>query len=340
MKTKALALSLAAAMLLAGCGQVTDTGANIPDNTKGNESNGNSAVTTDTQDSAEENGGSTEPTDPAFEEYKDNILSEPFGFELYNDGHTDTWEKRYAVAALMLEAIAQPGTEFDPADASIGDMDLNAKETEGFMTWLKFENDVTFKVGDATRTGSMLMVVEDDGHYYFDIGNGENDGGMTIFDKSYIPKILEAASAEVPDDDLENRTAPTTAIEEVYEDDDFSKADLLIMTGDSESVEITDNDDKNAIIKAVLIELTGTFIESDEVWLDQHKYMGKESSVFLMFDFGEPTNIGVGNDIVQGVYVVALTGNDEDGYLIQVDNKTVYELDPEVIQQIRLRACD
>lgn len=477
MKTKALALSLAATVLLSGCGQVADTGSNIPDNTKGNAADANSAVATDIQESETQNDDdayyedmlaqlnglsffydnaiqdcnenntdvaklvleavaqpgtqeqevdtsiyymtiedfqlvlefenvvefkvgdvtisgnmltiinsedcyyfevdtfdteqsttktgsavmfdesyipkiieaagidaegepTNEPEDTEFDEYVNNILENGFGFELYNDGHTDSWEKRYDVARLLLEAIAQPGTEFDQVDAAIGEMDLNAKETEGFMTWLKFENEVTFKVGDATHTGSMLMVVEDDGHYYFDITNGEHNTGMTIFDESYIPKILEAASAEVPDDDLDNRTAPTTAIEEVYDDADFSKANLLIMTGDSESVEITDNDDKNAIIKAVLVELTVTFIESDEVWLDRNKYMGKESSIYLMFDLGEPTNIWVGNDVEQDVYVVALIGNDEDGYLIQVDNETVYELDPEVIQQVRLRACD
>ncbi|MCR5123189.1 MAG: hypothetical protein K6B74_12320, partial [Ruminococcus sp.] len=70
---------------------------------------------------------------------------------------------------------------------------LNTKESSGFMTWLKFEDNVSFKVGDTVMSGSTLNMIDYDGSYYFFIGEIEEMTGMVRFDSNYIPRILEAA---------------------------------------------------------------------------------------------------------------------------------------------------
>ncbi len=138
-----------------------------------------------------------ETPEPAPEEGEvltpENIGDYMFGFELFNDGHLNCWEARYDCAKIMLEAIAQQGAGKARVDHVPDVQELNAKETAGFMTWLKFEEPVNFKVGDTVMSGSSLNIVDYEGRYYFYIGEFEEIDCMMEFDDSFIPRLLEAA---------------------------------------------------------------------------------------------------------------------------------------------------
>ena len=126
-----------------------------------------------------------------------NIRDFMFGFELFNDGHLNCWGSRYDCAAIMLEAIAQPDTGTAAVDHVPDAQELNAKETSGFMTWLKFEETVNFQVGVTVMSGNSLTIVDLDGRYCFFIGDPEDIDCMMELDGSFIPELLEAAAAGV-----------------------------------------------------------------------------------------------------------------------------------------------
>ena len=142
----------------------------------------------------------TEPSEPVGSEEQsgdvitpENIESYQFGFELFNDGHKNCWDQRYECAKIMLEAVSQTNAAENTVDLTVNVEQLNTKESSGFMTWLKFEDNVSFKVGDTVMSGSTLNMIDYDGSYYFFIGEIEEMTGMIRFDSSYIPRILEAA---------------------------------------------------------------------------------------------------------------------------------------------------
>ena len=123
----------------------------------------------------------------------ENIDSMLFGFELYNDGHKNCWEQRYDCAKIMLEAAANTDPVQNLVDLAVAPGQLNDKESSGFMTWLKFDEPMSFKVGDTVMSGCMLMMIDNDGSYYFFIGESDDVQQMFMLDDSFVPKLLAAA---------------------------------------------------------------------------------------------------------------------------------------------------
>ena len=123
----------------------------------------------------------------------ENIDGVMFGFELFSDGHKNCWEQRYDCAKVMLEAAAQTNPAEDTVDLTVDVGQLNEKESVGFMTWLKFEEPMSFRVGDTVMSGNTLNIIDYDGGYYLFNGEIEEMRGMIRLDDSFIPKILEAA---------------------------------------------------------------------------------------------------------------------------------------------------
>ena len=225
MKRKHLLLALALGLIMSGCGKIDDTDTSsrkagaapvdAADTFLGSKPQTETASQQETVSAPNETGSVSESVpesgngqeevtvpEPSAEIQTENILTPEnisgyqFGFELYNDGHKNCWEQRYECAKLMIEAISQPGTGEKVTDHIPDVEELNSKETNGFMTWLKFEDPMTFRVGDTAMSGTSLNIVDYNGAYYFFIGEIEDIEKMIEFDSSYIPKILAAAGTQ------------------------------------------------------------------------------------------------------------------------------------------------
>ena len=139
------------------------------------------------------------PEDPQdLDSYIRDILNGPYGFEIYNDGHLDAWEQREACAALILEASAEPGTEYTAVDETIAIQELDDYEHKGFRAHIKFEEPKPFRVGADTVEGETLMVLGEAGDYRFFIESRSDEGDLVAspmydFDQEYVPEILKAA---------------------------------------------------------------------------------------------------------------------------------------------------
>lgn len=282
-----------------------------------------------------------EGSKPTFEVLTpENIENYQFGFELYNDGHKDCWEKRYDCAKIMLEAIAQPGTDMKSVDLVITPEQHNEMETKGFMTWLKFEEPMDFKVGDTIMTGNTMEIVKMNDSYYFYVGDMDTITCMYEFDSSYVYKILAAAGISVEiTGSLEQ--SDTQTVEEFYKNIDLSKTNMIINTSGKEYTtaggdpDFISEEQKQDIVMLVLYRLSDTYMKSDVAYLNKENALIDPSGMYMLFDFGQPTDVLVKNLSQSDVYVIALTGNAKDGFAIQVNNAEIYSFDDDIADKIR-----
>lgn len=365
MKRKLLAFSLAAALLLSGCGKIDDDepaangGANaaapsdssgkviyepIGQNSKPDEETETTAETEPPLESVTETESSAETdTVPEQEPERksgtvlspDNISRYQFGFELYNDGHKDCWDKRYDCAKIMLEALAQPGMGEKTVTHVPDVYELNAKESKGFMTWLKFEEPMNFQVGDKTMSGRSMTIIDFADSYYFFVGEIEEIDGMMEFDGSYIPKIIAAATGQAPEDVQSTELGSP----ESYDDIDFGAANMTITSAGKEysSLEGSENaitpEKKEDIIKHVLCAIPVELEEKPDGYVDSN-VANDPSAFYMLFDFGKPTPVNVCGT-VREIYMISLGGKPQEGFLLNVNNETVYAIDAGIVDTIK-----
>lgn len=273
----------------------------------------------------------------------ENIENYMFGFELYNDGHKDCWANRYACAKLMLEAIAQPGTDLKGVDLTITAEQHNAMENDGFMTWLKFDDVMNFKVGDRVLSGRAMEIIKLNDSYYFYVGEMFEDYEMFEFDSSYIERILAASQGGVITGSLEDPDKDTEDKADFYRDLDLNSTNMIIRTSDKEYSTADGNTDyisiseeqKHDIVMLILDRLSDTYSKSNISYLHEDEALSDPSGMYLLFDFGQPTDVLVSNLRQEDIYVISLAGNARNGFDIQVNNADVYKFDDDIADRIR-----
>lgn len=337
MKRKYALILLAAAMALSACGKVEEpsTGPSAIDDVT------TSDETTETTAQEDEIVPDEETT--SNDEYYDEILSDPFGFEIYYNGHlSDTWDYRYDAARLMLEAVAQPGTEEGEVDFEYTLEQLNGFESEGFMAHIKFEDEKTFKVGSWEIDGVCLMIAGDDDECFFWIEYFNEDGDYRSssyfnFDTTYIPKLLRAVNY--------GGISEENVVEELpiapQEDEPMSAAgtlyDIDIYFGGEHNPDSVDADTLQRLIFEALadkeIAENAYFSGIDEGWMDYCQ----ENGLWARIDFGVKTPVTLGNEEIE-MSVLTFYGCSGD-YCILWDDGDRVPIWPDQADEIINKSC-
>lgn len=365
---------IAAATLLSACGKVEDKSnytANaaekmlINDEVSSSEETTDEETTDDETTSEEDVKDDTEeeiiPEDP--EEYYNYILSDGFGFEMYMNGHiSDSWDHRYEAAKLILEALSQPGTDELMMDeyASMGD--LNAYETQGFMTHIKFENEKTFRVGNQLIKGVCVIIAGDEKNNYdfcieyFDENGEYKQSRVYLFDKEYVPKLLEAVGhgdLYKPYDPVAEKKQKIESIP-ILEDDFEITADMdretylnrefKCSTGNALYVNGIQRDQDIEATRRIILEALMDEADPDRkleapLTNDEMRYFiyeNDESNVYVRCDFSLRVRF-ILNDKVIVAKEIGIYGNNEVCYL-QLDTELPMILDSSWTERIRTEA--
>ncbi|MBR1384131.1 MAG: hypothetical protein IJ555_10065 [Ruminococcus sp.] len=355
MKIRSFAVIITAVLALASCGKIEEPAGQ--GNTVNVDLNSSAAetqeITTGEEDISVEEEETTAAEDADLDAYIDDILSVPFGFELYIDGHTDSWEQRYEAGRIILEGAAKEGTELLAVDSNIGLIDMNALETKGFMTWLKFEDTREFRVGNTIVEGSSIIVVSDGEGYLFAVDDGSYTGLLYEFDKEYVDRLIDLTGTVIKGS-VDGTTEEVPETESETETAGIQESVSLLPEGELYSVGLSgfckgksfDNyggqgmlsdEQADRIVRIILSELgkeetLGSAQNTN--FIDYKKYQIGDGSFFVGFEFREETDVAVGDKVMNGVWYISAAGSADDGYLIQIDGGSVMTFDPEAVEKI------
>ncbi|MBQ8967978.1 hypothetical protein [Ruminococcus sp.] len=201
MNKRYIAAAMAVMTILAGCGQVeekeTAPAAAAENGNEVTEESCTSEYPTDDETISEEE-VTAEEQSILGEEYLAEIFGDGFfGFELFNDGHiSQSWDNRMEAAPVLLEAMAQTDEE-NTVDLAISMDELNRRETEGFLTYIKFEEAKPFRLGDSIMEGYGVTAEGDENGYYFWVEYEDGSSSPCYeMDKSYADRMTAAAMGE------------------------------------------------------------------------------------------------------------------------------------------------
>lgn len=362
MKVRNLTAIALAALMLAACGKVEEETQRPAVNVEEIQlTTGDEDVTTgeeETEKTNEEETTTEEETakpqsesDIELSEYIDGFLADGFGFELYNHGHMDAWNARYAIGEVILKTLANDCSVDTAIDAGLDVYDLNAKETDGFMTWLKFEDEKEIRVGSEILKGNMVMIIDDGNNFYFAVDDGSYMTPLMDFPVNAIVEIMDTYYAyqeyepegQYPQTTEETETGDDISqLKQEYLDRDHSNVGLQVYCkgknfdtfGGESSLDSTQAD---LIVTAMLEELakpeTAATMQNTNT-IDYRKYTNDQNGFMAGFEFREATDVWVGDDLYTGVWYISASGSDEDGYKIQVDGGSVMDFSAEVYERI------
>lgn len=202
--TKRYAVIALALLMLTGCGKVEEkreTAAPVEKIDEVTEESCTSEYPTDDETTAEET--TSEETididDYDFDQYYNYIIGDgAFGFEMYNNGHIrQSWDNRLEGARIILKGMAMPGTEEKMLELAVTSEQLNALETEGFMSHMKFEDKKSFRVGDTKINGEGVTLIGYENSFifninYFDENDEYKETAYYEFPIDLIPDLVEA----------------------------------------------------------------------------------------------------------------------------------------------------
>jgi hypothetical protein len=134
-----------------------------------------------------------------FDQYYNYIIGDgAFGFEMYNNGHIrQSWDNRLEGTRIILKGMAIPGTEEKMLELAVTSEQLNALETEGFMSHMKFEDKKSFRVGDTKIDGEGVTLIGYENSFifninYFDENDEYRETSYYEFPIDLIPDLVEA----------------------------------------------------------------------------------------------------------------------------------------------------